>query len=192
MIKQPVILASQSPRRQELIRLFCENVDVCPSQAEEIIPEKLLPYPDKVSMHLAKIKAKDLANKYPDRVIIGADTVVSIDGQILGKPKDPADARRMLSLLSGKTHVVYTGVCILNGGQEDCFCDGTAVSFYPLSEQEIASYIASGEPFDKAGAYGIQGKGATLITGIDGDYFSVVGLPVSMLYTMLDELGQLE
>ncbi|MBS7225466.1 MAG: septum formation inhibitor Maf [Clostridiaceae bacterium] len=185
-----LILASASPRRQELLRLITEEFTVVPADADETLPAGL-PVANQIEV-LAERKAADIFAKHPDSVVIGSDTMVVIDGQPLGKPADADDARRMLKMLSGRAHEVITGLAVLSPVGSRIGHRTTKVQFRDLSDGEIERYLATGEPLDKAGAYGIQGKGATLITGIDGDYFSVVGLPVSMLYTMLDELGQLE
>ena len=126
---------------------------------------------------------------FPDETVIGADTVVSIDGEILGKPHDEADAWRMLELLSGRTHSVFTGVAVISNGKLTTFAEETRVTFFTLDDREIARYIAAGEPFDKAGAYGIQGAGALLVKGIEGDYYNVMGLPAGRLYRLLKSLN---
>ena len=125
-------------------------------------------------------------------VLIGADTVVAIDGAILGKPHSQQEAKNMLSALSGKTHSVFTGVTVVKGEEIHTFAERTDVTFYPLSQELIDRYVASGEPMDKAGAYGIQGKGCVLVQSISGDYFNVVGLPVARLYRVLDQIGGLK
>lgn len=158
-----------------------------PSRADETIAPGTPPY-DAVK-ELSRRKAQSVAQLYPDDVVIGSDTVVEIDGGILGKPKDKTDACRMLSLLSGRTHRVYTGVCVIGGGRADTQADCTSVTFYELSEKEIMDYVNSGEPMDKAGSYGIQGRGALFVKKIDGDFYSVMGLPVSRLNRMLKALG---
>lgn len=185
-----LILASASPRRQELLRLITEKFTVMPADTDETLPAGL-PVANQIEV-LAERKAADIFAKHPDSAVIGSDTMVVVDGQPLGKPADTDDARRMLKMLSGRAHEVITGLAVLSPVGSRIGHRTTKVQFRDLSDGEIERYLATGEPLDKAGAYGIQGKGATLITGIDGDYFSVVGLPVSMLYTMLDELGQLE
>lgn len=178
-----LVLASASPRRQELIRLIDNDIIICPSDADESysadtpaesVPEKL-----------AVRKAAEVAKKYPTETVIGSDTSVIIDNEILGKPKDINDAKRMLKLLSGKTHKVVTGCAIFKNGKSVSFSETTEVTFYPLSDKDIEDYISTHEPFDKAGAYGIQGKGSLLIKGINGDYFNVVGLPVAKLNKVL-------
>lgn len=176
---QSIILASKSPRRQELIRNITDDVEVTVSDAEEILPEGIAP--EDAPVYLASIKARAVAADYPDRVVVGADTVVILDGQVLGKPRDREDAKRMLRALSGRVHTVITGCCIIRGEKECSFGDCTRVEFYPLSDREIDDYIATGEPFDKAGSYGIQGGGSLFVKGIEGDFFNVMGLPVARL-----------
>ncbi len=175
-----MILASQSPRRYELLKLISEDFSVIPASGEEVVPEGLPPA--EVVRHLARQKAREIAASHKGEVIVAADTVVAIDGKILGKPRDEAHAAEMLRLLSGRTHTVYTGVCVIfESGEEKSFTEGTDVEFYPLTEREIADYVATGEPMDKAGAYGIQERGALLVKRIDGDYYNVMGLPVGRL-----------
>ena len=201
-----IILASASPRRRELLTQMDLTFEVIPSKGEEVITKQC---PSEVVMELAGQKAGEIARQFADKteglpkkekenggrdiLVIGADTVVVKDGQILGKPKDEADAVRMLTMLQGSTHQVYTGVCLIrrNGGQEIChsFYEATDVEFYPMSEEEIRRYVETKEPMDKAGAYGIQGKCAVYIRGIKGDYNNVVGLPVARLYHELDKIG---
>ena len=171
------ILASASPRRKELLTLAGIEYEVVVSQCEEILPDVITP--DKAVEELARQKAEDVFSRHDDAMIIAADTVVALGNTILGKPKDEDDAFSMLSSLSGRRHTVFTGVCIKTKGNTDIFHVATDVEFYELSEKEIKDYIATGEPMDKAGAYGIQGKGFVLVKGIHGDYFNVVGLPLS-------------
>lgn len=171
------ILASASPRRKELLSLAGIEYEVVVSECEEMLPEKILPH-DAV-MLLAKQKAEDVFRRNSDCMVIAADTVVALEDKILGKPKDEEDAFSMLSALSGRQHTVYTGVCIMTKDKTECFFVGTDVEFYSLTEKEISEYIATKEPMDKAGAYGIQGKGFVLVKGIHGDYFNVVGLPLA-------------
>ena len=172
-----VVLASASPRRRELLQRAGVEFIVRVSDADEHIEPDTPPH--EAVMALARQKALAVAKTCPGDLVIGADTVVVYDGAILGKPADAADAARMLRMLSGKTHVVYTGVCLVCADKEETFYEQTRVTFYPLTEQEIEAYVATGEPMDKAGAYGIQGRGCTLVQGICGDYFNVVGLPVA-------------
>ena len=183
-----VILASASPRRRELLTLAGIEFEVCVSQVEEKIDETLSP--DELVMSLAFQKAQDVAKKHPDKTVVGADTIVVLDGEVLGKPADEKNAEEMLCRLSGKTHTVYTGAALIHGEKSSCFCESTQVEFYPLSRQEILEYIASGEPMDKAGAYGIQGKGCVLVKGINGDYFTVMGLPVARLCRELKSFSE--
>ena len=178
-----LVLASASPRRQELISVIDSNVIICPSGANEDYSSDT-PV-ESVPEILAARKAADIAKKYPTDTVIGCDTSVLIGNEILGKPKDAEDAKRMLKLLSGNTHKVITGCAIFKGGKSISFSETTEVTFHPLSDKEINDYVATLEPFDKAGAYGIQGKGALLVKGINGDYFNVVGLPVSKLNKVL-------
>lgn len=181
---QNIILASQSPRRQELIRNITSAVEIIVSPAEEILPEGITP--EQAPAYLAGLKARAVATEHPDRLVVGADTVVILDGAVLGKPRDADDAARMLRLLSGRVHTVVTGCCLIKDGRERRFSQCTQVEFYPLTDREIAEYIATGEPMDKAGSYGIQGKGSLLVKGIVGDYFNVMGLPVGMLKREID------
>lgn len=183
-----LILASQSPRRRELLSFIQKDFQVCASNAEEIIPDGLKPH--EVVMHLAKIKAEQVAHEHPEAVVVGADTVVVLDGQIMGKPKDHEDCVRMISALSGREHEVFTGVAIVANGRTDSFYQRTAVRFLKLTKEEIDWYASLDEPYDKAGAYGIQGYGSLLIEGINGDYFNVMGLPVSLLARHLKEIAR--
>lgn len=185
-----VVLASASPRRRELLQRAGVDFTVRASDAEEFIEPGTPPH--EAVMQLAAQKALAVARDCPDDLVIGADTVVVFDGEILGKPADTADAARMLHRLSGQTHAVYTGVCLVRGGKTETFFEQTQVTFYPLTDEQIASYIATGEPMDKAGAYGIQGRGCTLVRGICGDYFNVVGLPVAALCRRLNDTDMLK
>lgn len=174
-----VILASASPRRRELLGYVVPNFEIIPPDVDETLPEGIPAA--KSAEYLAVKKAEHISELYPESVVIGSDTVVIIDGEILGKPADETDAYRMLKLLSGKVHTVVTGVCISKGESKRSFSESTEVEFYPLSEEEIRAYIATGDPMDKAGAYGIQGEGCVLIKGINGDFFTVMGLPAARL-----------
>ena len=176
---QGIILASKSPRRQELIRHITEDFEVIVSEAEETLPDGITP--EEAPVYLAAVKARAVAATCPDRIVIGADTVVILNGRLLGKPRDRDDAVQMLRSLSGKTHTVITGCTVIRGGRERSFGERTRVTFYPLSDREIEEYIATGDPFDKAGSYGIQGRGCLFVKGIEGDYFNVMGLPVGRL-----------
>ncbi len=176
-----LILASKSPRRQELLKLITEDFTVKTAEVEERLPENISP--SDAVLYLSKIKAQPIADD--ENTVIGADTVVAVDGRILGKPKDRKDAFSMLKILSGREHSVFTGVTIIKGSASKSFYCETKVKFFDLTDDEINSYIATGECDDKAGAYGIQGKGSVLVEKIDGDYFNVVGLPISKLYREL-------
>ena len=178
-----IVLASASPRRRELITLISEDVIIHPSDVDETVPEALPA--ESVPEHLAVKKAAAVAKGFPDDTVIGSDTSVIVDGIILGKPADREDARRMLTLLSGKTHKVITGCAVFKGGKSASFSEVTEVRFHKLSEQDIEEYLDRNEYADKAGAYGIQGYASLLIEGICGDYFNVVGLPVSRLARLL-------
>ena len=179
-----IILASASPRRRELLKYIVPEFKVIPADIDETIPDDIPA--EKSAEFLAVKKAKHVSAGDPGSVVIGSDTVVIIDGEILGKPRDPSDAERMLRKLSGKTHSVITGVCLSCGDSTDSFSCKTAVKFFPLTDEEIRSYVDSGEPMDKAGAYGIQGKGCLLAESIEGDFFNVVGLPASLLKRKLE------
>ncbi|RSK28017.1 septum formation inhibitor Maf [Bacillus sp. HMF5848] len=174
-----IILASASPRRKELLSNIGYSFTVHPSTLEEVMDPALSP--GELVMALAQQKAEDVAQNYSASCVIGSDTVVVLDGEVLGKPADSQDAYRMLRSLSGRTHDVFTGVAIVHNGETSRFFVQTSVTFWELSDEEIHAYIDSREPFDKAGAYGIQKLGATLVQKIEGDYFAVVGLPVSRL-----------
>lgn len=172
-----IILASASPRRKEILELADLKFDIMPSNAQEITTKTA---PNEVVMELASIKAKDIYEKSEKQsMIVGADTVVAYQGQILGKPTDEADAKRMLTMLSGQTHEVYTGVCVIEDEKIKIFYEETKVTFYEISDEQIDRYIKTGEPMDKAGSYGIQGKAAVFIKGIEGDYYNVVGFPIA-------------
>lgn len=179
-----IVLASASPRRKELITLVCKDVLIRPADCDETLPENISAR-DAVE-YLSKIK-NEASRKISadDEIVISADTVVAIGDVILGKPADKNDAREMMKLLSGKTHQVYTGVTISSASEYVTFSVCTDVKFYDLTAEEIEAYISSDEPYDKAGAYAVQGTFAKHIEGINGDYYNVVGLPVSRLYREL-------
>ena len=172
-----IILASASPRRKEILELADLKFDVMPSDAQEITTKTA---PNEVVMELASIKAKDIYKKSEKQsMVVGADTVVAYQWQIHGKPADESDEKRMLTMLSGQTHEVYTGVCVIEDGKTKTFYEETKVTFYEISDEQIDRYIKTGEPMDKAGSYGIQGKAAVFIKGIEGDYYNVVGFPIA-------------
>lgn len=176
-----IILASQSPRRRELMNYITTDFIAKVSDVDETLPKNIAPK-DAVC-YLSKIKAEPFNDG--QNVIIGADTVVAIDNKILGKPADENEAREMLKMLSGKTHSVFTGVTIMKGDTTDTFAVETKVTFWDLTNEDINKYITTKECMDKAGAYGIQGYGSLLVKKIEGDYFNVVGLPISKLNNKL-------
>ena len=201
--KYKIVLASASPRRKELMELAGFDFEIWPSDKDEVITEKV---PERVCTQLSKMKALDVASQirtynanHPDItteqdiLVIGADTIVAIGNTILGKPVDEEEAKSMLGSLSGNTHSVFTGVTFVfmsRDGRvgEYTFSDETKVMFYELSEAEIAEYVATGDPLDKAGAYGIQTKSAMFVKGIEGDFYNVMGLPIAKLVHELNNL----
>lgn len=184
-----IILASASPRRRDLLEnLGVANLVIKPAYGEEHAPEGASA--EEAVIAISRGKALEAAEQCaPGDVIIAADTVVCLDGDILGKPHGEAEAREMLRRLSGREHEVYTGVTVMRGGDVLCGAERTLVRFRPLTADEIDAYVATGEPMDKAGAYGAQGKGSLFVEGISGDFFNVMGLPVCRLGLMLNELG---
>ncbi len=174
-----VILASQSPRRKELLEMTGVPFEVIPSHSTEVIDHNR-PLTEAIEL-VAYAKAKEVFLRHPDAVVIGSDTIVTIDNRILGKPKDSADALSMLKELNGRVHQVITGVAILSKEGEEMFSSVTDVEFFEMSEEELQEYVNSKEPMDKAGAYGIQGKGFCLVKKINGDYYTVVGLPLALV-----------
>lgn len=180
MLKEKIILASASPRRKELIANISDNVIIRPADCDETLPEK---FGARAAVEYLSKTKNEAASKISEEneIIISADTVVAVGDEILGKPVDKDDARRMIKLLSGKTHQVYTGVTISKGERSVTFSEKTDVVFYELTDGEIEEYISTSEPYDKAGSYAIQGKAGLLVEKINGDYFNVVGLPVSRL-----------
>ena len=183
-----LILASQSPRRRDLLTQMGLSFQIVVPHIDEHM-DRPLP-PDRLVETISHEKAAAVAEESgPDALIIAADTVVALDGALLGKPADTADARRMLSALSGRCHQVYTGFTVRRGPSAVTCSECTDVTFRPLSPREIDAYIATGEPMDKAGGYGIQGRGALLVEGLRGDYFNVMGLPVCALGQVLRQFG---
>ncbi|MBQ2841859.1 MAG: septum formation inhibitor Maf [Clostridia bacterium] len=172
-----LILASSSPRRRELMATAGLDFEIIVKDVDESIPEGTLPV--EAAKITAKKKALAVAYDYPGRIVVGADTIVVAGEKILGKPADKADACAMLRMLSGREHEVITGVCIVCDGKQEAFAQVSKVKFYDLTDEEIEAYVATNEPMDKAGAYGIQGRGCTLVEKIEGDYFNIVGLPVA-------------
>jgi len=184
-----IILASNSPRRKELFNYITSDFMVSVSHVDESYDEKLSPY--EIVLYLSKIKAETVSSKFPHDLVIGCDTIVCLDKQILEKPLSDEHAFEMLKTLSNKTHQVITGVTLLINHQVESFYSTTDVTFYPLSDQEIKDYIQTKEPFDKAGAYGIQGHASKFVKEIKGDYFTVVGLPIGQLYQKLKTYSNL-
>lgn len=182
-----IILASQSPRRRELFHLIGLPYETVVSDVVEHAPNSCTP--EALVEHLGHLKAAHVQKAYPGACVIGADTIVYIDGEILGKPHDDEDARRILTKLQGRTHTVFTGVALLYGDRRDVRVEQTRVTFAPMTNEEIGWYIRTGEPRDKAGAYGIQGPGGVFVSKVEGNYFNVIGMPLPMLYTMLLEAG---
>ncbi len=182
-----VILASQSPRRRQLLELIGIAHAVMPAD----IDEQLLPdeEPGAHALRLAATKAQTIAAVAPDALVIGSDTIVVVDGDVLGKPVDRADAARMLRRLSGRTHTVMTAMAVHWRGRTRSSIESVGVTFHELDDDRIDAYIATGEPMDKAGAYGIQGYGATIVARVDGDYFAVMGLPLQLLVRELAQVG---
>lgn len=184
-MKMKIILASASPRRQELMKLVCGSFKTVPADIDESIGDGILPM-DAAEL-LARKKAEKVSEDYKNAVVIGCDTAVIVDDILLGKPLDDSDAYKMLALLSGRKHKVVTGVCLRYGEMEESFSAVSEVEFYPLTDEEINEYVETGEPKDKAGAYGIQGEGSLLVKGICGDFFNIVGLPAARLKRELAE-----
>ncbi len=187
MISPRVILASASPRRRELLDLVGIPHDVQPADIDERYRDG-----EEGAGHaerLAREKGATISARNPDAIVISADTIVLIDGLVLGKPRDEADAARMLSMLGGQTHVVLTAVAVAYGREMRSGVESVRVTFRTLDQERIGAYIATTEPMDKAGAYGIQGFGATLVERVDGDYFAVMGLPLARMVDLLHDIG---
>jgi septum formation protein len=182
-----VILASQSPRRRELLNLVGIAHEVQPADIDEsyLTGER----PHEHAERLARGKTAVIVEREPDAVVIGSDTIVVVDGDVLGKPQDGPDAARMLGRLAGRSHTVITAVAVAWRGETRSAVEEVDVTFHPLTRAEIDAYIATREPMDKAGAYGIQGYGATIVSRVDGDYFAVMGLPLQRLTRVLAALG---
>lgn len=182
-----VILASASPRRRQLLDLVGIRHEVQPTDTDESLVAGELP--EQYAERLARTKAGSVAEANRDAVVIGADTIVVIDERVLGKPQDVGDAEQMIRTLSGRSHTVMTAVAVCHEGRIASGVEIVDVTFLPLGDDEIRRYVATGEPMDKAGAYGIQGYGATIVRRIDGDYFAVMGLSLVKLVSLLRELG---
>lgn len=193
-MKYRLILASASPRRREILARVGAEFEVIPATGEEMLTSRK---PKQAALELSRQKAEETAGTLSrdagNIVVLGADTIVSLDGEILGKPKDKEDAVRMLGMLNGREHSVFTGVTMIvrGSGSEKIisFYEETRVFMYPMTEKQIQAYIETGEPMDKAGSYGIQGKCAVYIEKIVGDYYNVVGLPVAAIYQNLEKSG---
>ena len=181
-----IILASSSPRRKELMNLITSDFIVDASNIDETTPNSMKT--NEIPEYLAIIKALETSKKYPDDIVIGADTSVIIDDKILGKPKDKDDAFQMIKKLSGKTHLVITGCAIVHKGKVESFSSITEVEFYNLTDEQITSYISTDEPYDKAGGYAIQQKGSLFVKSIKGDFYNVVGFPIARLNRRLKKL----
>ena len=197
-MKTEIVLASGSPRRKELLKQVGLSFEICPAKGEEVMKGE---NPEEIVKELATQKAFEVYRRYVEegciekekKVFIGADTVVAYEGKILGKPMDEADAYEMIEMLQGKKHQVHTGVCVIVAEEKkeaviESFASTTQVEVYPMSKADILDYIETGEPMDKAGAYGIQGYFAQYIKGIEGDYANAVGLPVGRLCKLLRDL----
>ncbi|HEX3038004.1 MAG TPA: Maf family protein [Oscillospiraceae bacterium] len=178
-----LLLASASPRRRELLTQIGLQFTVIPSNVDETVAPGTPP--EQMVAQLARKKALSILESYPQDTVLAADTVVAFESRVLGKPKSEEDAKAMLHLLSGRQHTVYTGFCICHGNEIHCEVQQTLVEFYPLSDFEIDDYVQTGEPMDKAGAYGIQGRGALLVKKIDGDFYNVMGLPIGRINRIL-------
>lgn len=182
-----VVLASESPRRRELLTLVGIEHEVRPAGIDEAYrPGET---PREHAERLAWEKAAAVGLEFPDALVIGSDTIVVVDGDVLGKPRDDAHAAQMLSRLSGRTHLVMTAVAVRWRGVVSSDVEEASVTFHPLKLTDIVAYIATREPADKAGAYGIQGYGATIVSRVDGDYFAVMGLPLQRLVRLMADLG---
>ncbi len=186
-----IVLASASPRRKEILEQVGISFDIIPSTSDEVITKNV---PKDIVEELAEQKAYEVfSNLSNPSIVIGADTIVVLSNSIMGKPKDEIDAFNMLDNLQNRTHTVYTGVCVYinknNEVKKLLFSEATNVTMYPMTKEQIYDYIATKEPMDKAGAYGIQGKSAVYVKKIDGDYNTVVGLPIARLYIEMLKLG---
>ena len=184
-----IILASASPRRREILTMLgVKDMRIIPAVGDELVPENVPP--EEIVRALALAKAREVAPlAREDEAVIAADTIVYHKGRIFGKPHSRREAEDMLRELSGDTHSVFTGIAVIKNDRELCRAEETKVSFRPLREDEISAYIDSGEPMDKAGAYGAQGLASIFVQGIEGDFFNVMGLPVCLLDSMLRQFG---
>ena len=183
-----IILASASPRRRELLATAGIDFEIRTAEVDESIPEGTEPL--RAAEMTAEKKALAASQADASEIVIGADTIVVAKGRILGKPRDKADAAAMLAMLSGAEHEVITGVCLICGDKKSVFAQVSRVKFYDLTAEEIEKYVETGEPMDKAGAYGIQGRGCTLVEKIEGDYFNIVGLPVARVCREIEKMSR--
>lgn len=179
-----LILASGSPRRKELLSLYTKDFAVCVSDFDEAAVTAQSPA--ELVEKLARGKCRSVSDAHPGEVVLGCDTVVDVNGEVFGKPHSVEDAKRMLRALSGATHQVHTGVCVSDGTRTESFVDSCKVTFFPISEEEINAYTATPEPYDKAGGYAIQGRAALWLDRIEGDYYTIMGLPVSRVIRLLE------
>jgi len=186
---RPLVLASSSPRRRDVLGRLGLAFEVVGPPEDAEPPWDGVELPEAFAREAAAAKARAVAGERPEAVVVGADTVVVISGELLGKPSDPAAARRMLARLSGRDHVVHTGVAIVGPGGHAAGVESTTVTFRSVTDDEIERYVGTGEPLDKAGAYGIQGLGAALVQGVRGCYFNVMGFPVARFQALLREAG---
>lgn len=187
MTRPRIVLASSSPRRRALLTMIGIAHEVIPADIDEAyVPGE---EPRAHALRLAQQKAASIAARNPTAIVVGADTIVVVDGAVLGKPVSGADAGRMLRILSGRTHVVYTAVAVQRAEGAASAVDAVNVTFRTLSDADIAAYIDTGEPMDKAGAYGIQGFGATIVDRIEGDFFAVMGLPLGQMVRLMGKIG---
>lgn len=187
MKMQQLILASASPRRRELLSLYTQDFVVCASDFDEDAVSACPPV--ELVEALARGKCRSVSAQHPGAVVIGCDTVVELEGQVFGKPHTTEDAVRMIRALSGRTHQVHTGVCVSDGRRTESFVDSCRVTFFPIPEEEIVRYAATREPYDKAGAYGIQGHAALWVDRIEGDYYTIMGLPVSRTVRLVEDFA---
>ncbi len=184
-----LLLASSSPRRSQLLAMAGYEFKAIPANVNETVLRGTPPM--QIVEQLSARKARAVARKNPEDTVIAADTVVVFKGRVLGKPKNAEAAKIMLKLLSGNVHQVYTGYTVIKGKRFVCGHECTSVEFYPMKPEEIDAYIATGEPLDKAGAYGIQGRGAVFVKRINGDFYNVVGLPIGKIHHILSELKEM-
>ena len=184
MMMKNLILASGSPRRKELLSLYTTDFTICVSDFDE--SGVTAPTPAQLVEKLARGKCLAVAKDHPGAVVLGCDTVVDVGGDVFGKPHSVEEAKRMLRALSGATHEVHTGVCVSDGVRTESFVDSCKVTFFPISEEEIDAYTATKEPYDKAGAYAIQGRAALWLDQLEGDYYTIMGLPVSRTARLLN------